>query len=82
MRLFLGAKSRHEIIFTKGTTDGLNLLAQTLGRTVLNEGDEVILSQMEHHSNIVPWQMIAQQKRAVLRYIPLLDDGSLDFCEL
>lgn len=78
-RAFLGAEDKNEIIFTRGTTDGLNLLAHTLGRTVVNEGDEIILSQMEHHSNIVPWQMMALEKQAKVRFIPVLDDGSLDF---
>ncbi len=79
VRRFIGGVSTNEIIFTRGTTDGLNLLAQTLGRSILHMGDEIFLSQMEHHSNIVPWQMIAAEKRAVVRFIPVLDDGSLDF---
>lgn len=77
-RAFVGAASKSEIVFTAGTTSALNLLAQTLGRSGLNEGDEILLSQMEHHSNIVPWQMIAAEKRAVVRFAPVLDDGSLD----
>ncbi len=78
VRDFLGAESRGEIVFTRGTTDGLNLLAQTLGRTILREGDEILLSQMEHHSNIVPWQMTALEKKAKVKFIPVLPDGSLD----
>ena len=73
------ASESGEIIFTKGTTEGLNLLASTLGRTVLSPGDEIVVSQMEHHSNIVPWQMAAEQHGAKLRFVPVLEDGSLDF---
>jgi cysteine desulfurase/selenocysteine lyase len=76
-RAFVGAASKSEIIFTSGTTGGLNLLAHTFGRQ-LQPGDEILLSQMEHHSNIVPWQMIAQEKGAVVKFAPILDDGSLD----
>jgi len=77
-RRFLNAAQVSEVIFTSGTTDGINLVAQTLGRTVLQAGDEVLLSQMEHHSNIVPWQMIAKEKNATVHFIPVKDDGSLD----
>jgi cysteine desulfurase/selenocysteine lyase len=79
VREFLGAESRGEIIFTRGTTDGINLVAQSLGGLILDEGDEILVSQMEHHSNIVPWQMIAAKTRAQVRFTPVLDDGSLDF---
>lgn len=75
---FIGAKSSSEIIFTGGTTAGLNLLAYSLGRSVLNEGDEILLTQMEHHSNLVPWQMIAKEKKAIVKFVPVLEDGSLD----
>lgn len=78
-RVFVGADSKNEIVFTRGTTEGINLLARSLGSVVLNEGDEIILSQMEHHSNIVPWQMIAKEKRAKVRFVPVLNDGTLDF---
>ena len=74
---FIGAKHNHEIIFTKGTTDSINLVANGF-RTLLNKGDEVIISEMEHHSNIVPWQMCCEQSGANLKVIPLLDNGSLD----
>jgi cysteine desulfurase/selenocysteine lyase len=76
-RAFVNAASKSEVIFTSGTTGGLNLLAHTLGRQ-LQSGDEILLSQMEHHSNIVPWQMIAQEKGAVVKFAPILDDGSLN----
>jgi cysteine desulfurase/selenocysteine lyase len=78
-RAFLGASAREEIVFTRGTTEGINLVAATLGRTILNEGDEILLSQMEHHSNIVPWQMIARERGARVRFAPVQDDGTLDF---
>jgi cysteine desulfurase/selenocysteine lyase len=74
---FIGAKHKHEIIFTKGTTDAINLVANGF-RTLLNKGDEIIISEMEHHSNIVPWQMCCEQSGATLKVIPLLDNGSLD----
>lgn len=77
-RAFVGAADKSELIFTRGTTEGLNLLAHTLSRVVLNEGDEILLSQMEHHSNIVPWQVVAKERRANVKYIPVLEDGSLD----
>ncbi len=75
---FLNARSEKEIIFTKGTTDGINLLAFSFGEAMLHEGDEIVVSQLEHHSNIVPWQMLAERKKARLRVIPLLDNLSLD----
>ena len=75
---FLGAASANEIIFTKGTTDSINLLAYCVGESMIQEGDEIIVSQMEHHSNIVPWQMVCERKKAVLKVIPLRDDLSLD----
>ena len=64
-------------IFTKGTTDGINLVAQTFGKANLKAGDEVIISAMEHHSNIVPWQMICEEKGAILKVIPINDSGEL-----
>ena len=75
---FIGAKSSDEIIFTKGTTDSINALAFCLGELLIHEGDEIIVSGLEHHSNIVPWQMLCERKKAVLRVIPLLPDLSLD----
>ena len=75
---FIGAKGSDEIIFTKGTTDGINALAFCLGELLVHEGDEIIVSGLEHHSNIVPWQMLCERKKAVLRHIPLLPDLSLD----
>ena len=75
---FLGAQSANEIVFTKGATDSINMLAFSFGETYIREGDEIVISQMEHHSNIVPWQMLCERKKAVLKVIPLRDDLSLD----
>ncbi len=76
---FIHASEKEEIIFTSGTTAALNLVAQTYGRKFLKAGDEVIISAMEHHSNIVPWQMICEEKEAILRVIPMEDEtGTLD----
>ena len=75
---FIGAQSSDEIIFTKGTTDSINALAFSFGELMVHEGDEIIVSGLEHHSNIVPWQMLCERKKAVLRHIPLKEDLSLD----
>jgi cysteine desulfurase/selenocysteine lyase len=75
---FINARSSDEIIFTKGTTDSLNALAFCFGEAYISEGDEIIVSGLEHHSNIVPWQMLCERKKAVLRHIPLREDLSLD----
>ena len=75
---FIGATSSDEIIFTKGTTDSLNALAFSFGETFIQEGDEIIVSAVEHHSNIVPWQMLCERKKAELRHIPLRGDLTLD----
>ena len=77
VRRFLNAAHDHEIVFTRGTTDGINLVAQSYGRKHLRAGDEVIISAMEHHSNIVPWQMICDEKRASLKVVPITDAGEL-----
>ena len=78
VRDFINAKSSKECIFVRGATEGINLVAQTWGRQNIKAGDEIILSYLEHHSNIVPWQMLAEEKGAVIKVIPILDDGSLD----
>lgn len=75
---FLNASSSNEIIFTKGTTESINLLATSFGERFMHEGDEVIVSEMEHHSNIVPWQLLSERRGIVLRVIPITDDGRLD----
>ena len=77
VRGFLNAADRKEIIFTRGTTESINLVAQSYARTVLQLGDEVVISAMEHHSNIVPWQMVCRERGAVLRVIPMNDRGEL-----
>jgi len=78
IRAFLGAANGCEVLFTKGTTDGINLVASSWGRKNLRPGDEVIISTMEHHSNIVPWQMICEERGATLKVIPIHDSGDLD----
>jgi cysteine desulfurase/selenocysteine lyase len=75
---FLVASSTDEIIFTRGTTESINLVAQTYGRQNLQKGDEIIVVEYEHHSNIVPWQMVAREKGAVIRVAPILDNGEID----
>lgn len=75
---FINASSEQEIIFVRGVTEGINLVASSYGRAFLSAGDEVIISGMEHHSNIVPWQIICEEKKAVLNVIPVTDSGELD----
>ena len=78
VRKFIGAEHSHEIIFTRGTTESINLVASSFGNTFLKEGDEIIISTMEHHSNIVPWQMLGTRIGVKLRIIPLTDKCKLD----
>ena len=75
---FIHASAREEIIFTRGTTEAINLVAQTWGRQNIGPGDEIILTLLEHHSNIVPWQMLAEEKGAIIKVVPLTEDGQLD----
>jgi cysteine desulfurase/selenocysteine lyase len=75
---FLNARSPKEIIFTRNTTEAINLVAYSWGRANIREGDEIVLTEMEHHSNLVPWQLLAQEKGARLRFIPVTDEGLLD----
>jgi len=77
VQAFLNAASTREIIFTRGTTEAINLVASTFGRTRIGAGDEVLVSGLEHHSNIVPWQMLCEEKGARLRVIPMNDRGEL-----
>ncbi|MDQ3019672.1 MAG: cysteine desulfurase [Bacteroidota bacterium] len=77
VRDFINAESVKEIIFTSGTTEGVNLVASSFGESILNEGDEVIISQMEHHSNFVPWQILCEKKNAKLKFIPVNEAGEL-----
>lgn len=75
---FLNAPHTRSIVFTKGTTDGINLVAQSYGRSTLKAGDEILLTWLEHHSNIVPWQLVAGQTGAVIKVVPINDAGELD----
>ncbi len=75
---FLGAENENEIVFTRNATEAINLVAQSWARTNLSAGDEIILSEMEHHANIVPWQLLRDQIGIAIKVIPVLDDGSLD----
>jgi len=79
---FVSAAHAHEIIFVRGTTEAINLISQTYGRTRVRSGDEIVITVMEHHSNIVPWQMLCEEKGAVLRVAPMDDDGALRVDEL
>jgi len=81
VRKFINAYSTDEIIFTRNTTESINLVANTYGRAFLQPGDEVVISEIEHHSNIVPWQLLRDERGIVLRYIPMLPDGTLDMDE-
>src|SRR4029079_13125201 len=79
---FIGAATREEIIFTHGTTEGINLVARSWGDANVRAGDEILLTEMEHHTNLVPWQQLSERSGAVLRYIPITDDGLLDMDQL
>lgn len=81
VRQFINASSREEVIFTRGTTEGINLVAYTWGRQNIKAGDEIIISEMEHHSNIVPWQILCEEKGAVLKMIPINGEGELQMEE-
>lgn len=82
IQLHLNAKQASEIIFTKGTTESINLVAHCFGNLAIAEGDEIIITQMEHHSNIVPWQLLCEEKKAVLKFIPINEAGELILEEL
>jgi cysteine desulfurase / selenocysteine lyase len=82
VRKFINASSTEEVIFTRGTTTALNTIAASYGRENVGEGDEIVITYMEHHSNIIPWQQVAKATGATLKYIPLTDDGSLDLEEV
>lgn len=79
---FINAPSSEQVIYVRNTTEALNLVALTWGRANISAGDEILLTQMEHHSNIVPWQMLAQEKQAQVRYIPFTAEGTLDLTDL
>jgi cysteine desulfurase/selenocysteine lyase len=79
---FVNATGSCQIIYTRNATEGFNLVAYSWGRTNIEEGDEILLTEMEHHANLIPWQMLAKEKGAVLRYVPFLEDGTLDLSTL
>ncbi|MDP6898388.1 MAG: aminotransferase class V-fold PLP-dependent enzyme, partial [Candidatus Nitrosopelagicus sp.] len=78
VKKFINAKSNNEVIFTRGTTEGINLISSSLGKYKFSEGDEIIISEMEHHSNIVPWQMLAKEKNLKLKTINVTEEGEID----
>jgi len=82
VRRFINAASDKEVIFTRGTTESINLVAFSFGEAFIGEGDEIVVTEMEHHANIVPWQMLCQRKGAVLKVIPFKDNGELDLSKL
>lgn len=77
VQVFIGAKLGHEVVFTSGTTAGINMVAFSFGEKFINEGDEILITHIEHHANIVPWQMLAQRKNAVLKVAPINQNGEL-----
>src|SRR6186713_1473936 len=79
---FVGAANAEEIVFTRGTTEGINLVAQAWGGKFVKAGDVILLTEMEHHSNLVPWQLLAERAGARLRFVPVGDDGTLALDEL
>src|SRR4029434_7234915 len=79
---YIGAANSDEIIFTRGTTESINLVAQASGGRFAREGDVILLTEMEHHSNLVPWQLLAERTGARLRFVPVHDDGTLDLDQL
>jgi len=82
VKAFINAPNSYEVIFTRGTTESINMIAYSFGRTFLSEGDEVILSEMEHHSNIVPWQIVCEEKKAVIKVLPMDENGVLEIDKL
>ena len=81
VRKFINANSTEEVIFTRGTTTAINTIAASYGRDNLKQGDEIVITYMEHHANIIPWQQLAKQTGATLKYIPLLEDGSISITD-
>src|SRR5437016_8934960 len=79
---YIGATSADEIVFTRGTTESINLVAQAWGGKFVRADDVILLTEMEHHSNLVPWQLLAERTGARLRFVPVLDDGTLDLEQL
>ena len=77
VKKFINAQSNKEIIFVRGATEAINLVAQSFGRNSINENDEIIITELEHHANIVPWQLLREQTGATLKFIPINDNGEL-----
>jgi cysteine desulfurase/selenocysteine lyase len=77
IRKYINVPAIHEIIFTRGTTEAINLVASSFGKTFIHEGDEILISEMEHHSNIVPWQLVCEEKKAILKVLPFNETGEL-----
>ena len=82
VRAFINARSTAEVIFTRGTTESINLVASSFGQAFLSDGDEIILTEMEHHSNIVPWQLLQSRARVIIKVCPITDEGCLDLVAL
>ena len=82
VRKFINASSTEEIIFTRGTTESINLVAYSFGETFIGEGDEIIVSEMEHHSDIVPWQLLCDRKKSIIKVLPFDDNGVLEIQKL
>ena len=82
VQIFIGANAKEEIIWTKGATESINIVTQSLARNILNVGDEIVLSVSEHHANIVPWQIVAEQTGAIIKTLPLTSDGYIDITQL
>jgi cysteine desulfurase/selenocysteine lyase len=82
IQAYINAEHAHEVIFTKGTTESINLVASSLGKLVLQPGDEILVSAMEHHSNLVPWQLVAKDRGATVRVIPVNEQGELDLSDI
>ncbi|MCB1048876.1 MAG: aminotransferase class V-fold PLP-dependent enzyme, partial [Calditrichaeota bacterium] len=78
VQAFIAAPRLEEVVFTRGTTEGLNLVARSWGDANVSAGDEILLTELEHHSNIVPWQQLAERRGAVIRWVPISDDGRLE----
>jgi cysteine desulfurase/selenocysteine lyase len=82
MARFIGARVDCEVVFTRGATDSINLIAQAYARPRLKPGDEILITQMEHHSNLIPWQVVSQQTGAKLKVVPITDEGTLDLTQI
>lgn len=82
IRKFLNASTIEEVIFTKGTTEGINLIAESFGLEFLNENDEIVITELEHHANIIAWQVLVEKKKCVLKYIPVFENGEIDLTNL